>query len=703
MQAFEDFLAAVAGVDLSPAFVQDDRPGLIVDTQSAAAGISLVKASERNVLGVRQSSVIAMVLNENLPLHGAELAHFASLADLVRGCSWKVEDASPDSVTGVLFLAARLSGVSLPDAVRDQWLPAISGWERTGVVDRPEERSWPALAAALSHSVLGDRSVGVVRHGSFCRAWQMTMGFAVEALRAGWDPAEIPVSADGSYLAQARAALEEERARYERKLYAQQVHQLSLPMKECGRRRLVDAIVTSESEFTGSLKVFARNDRTHAPLGRGFTVLVIVRPGIKETEPGNWVTVSVDTRAGVHLLDFWREIERMETAEWDRQAVRRPPRTKDSRLLVGLPEHEQKYHQTWYIAPGHSLVASPHAVSRIAGSASAGEQVPSQLKLDAVLEALFRIYDPFALVPVTDLEDGTLKRLPDVKTSRRTGGKHVLSACWSREDPLPHPASPAKLCGLFPTAARVMGARTYGVSPERAMQDAPDLEDVDLVSFGQGIAVLTDGGVFLLDSGRRRAARLDVAVEMVRTLSDLADRLDKMQAEVAKRAEEQAKELESRARIRTWLAHQRFCTCLNAELIRIRGSLDQPLETKLAGLQPLSDAISLRWNIRPRLRELTNEIEALQQNGRAAEELRAFRAGRWAAALALALVTADALAGRVTHALEASTFSWVYYALAYLGDWLEVTVFMAIFCGAVALIFLASIGLRGTPAPSANR
>ena len=651
------------------------------------------------MLGARQSSVIAMVLSPDLPLTGPHLAGFGSLGDLVQGCSWKVEDASPDSVTGILILAARLAQVPLPDAVRDRWLPVISDWEKTGVVDNPE-LSWPALAAALSHTVLGDRKTSEGREGPFRHAWQMAIGFAAEALRAGWDPSNIPVDANRPHLVRARAALEEERARYERKLFAQQVHQLSLPMNESGRRRLVDAIVTAESEFSGALKVFARNDRKNAPLGRGFTVLVIVRPGVKEVDPGNWVTVSVDARADVHLLDLWRELDHMETAAWARKGIHRPPRTSESRVLFGLPEDEQKYHQTWYIDPDHSLVAAPHAVTLDDDDAKAQGLLPSQLELDAVLDTLFRIYDPFELVPVTDLEDHAVKRLPDVKAAGGTGGKSILSACWSRDEPLPNPSSPVPLSGLFPTAVRVMGARTYGVSPVRSMLDAPDLEDVDLVPFGQGLAALTDGGVFLLDAGRRSAARIKEARGMVRSLSRLAGRLDTMQTEVAMRAEEQLKELASLTRIRTWLTHQRFCTGLNAELIRIRASLDQPLETKLAGLQPLSDAISRRWNIRARLQELAHEVESLQQNGKIAEEFRTIRAGRWAAGFALVVVTADSLAGRVSKAIETSTWTWVTEARILLGNGLELAVFLAISFVAVVITVLASLLLRVKPTSS---
>lgn len=643
---FEEFCKQVQNAQLTVALVSDDRPQLGVDVQIDRPGISLAKKMPGNLSGSTKDSVVQLVQCADLSGVLSEFGEIQGLGDLASRFSWKIEDASPDSVVGVLFLAARLGGVDMPSGVCSKWEEIITSWELTGVVEDPDT-SWPVLASALAHTVLGTSGRVDTSDAQLSKAWSLVSAFAAEGLLAGWDPGNIPDTATGEMLHRARAALDEERARYQRKLRAQQTCQLLLPMVGDTRRRLVDVIITQEEEFSGALKVFVRNDRKNSPLGRGFTVLALVRPGLKEASPQNWVTVSLDTRANVHLLDFWKCIEKMETSAWVAANVPRPERHKDSREMANVPLEMQPFDQMWFVTGNHSLVASPKPVEISDGHVS--KQQGSFLELDTVLDALFLQYDPFSAPDqmVVDVRDGVRKRLPDVEAESATGGKLVFSALWSPEAPLPNPSSDIPLGGLMPTAVRAMAARTVGIRPDRVIQDAPDIEEAQFVSFGNGLAIVTDGGAFLLDAGRRRPAQLEEARKLVVSMANVGVKLDTIQKKVATRADEQVVELSSFKGTKTWLDHQKFCTGLHAELIRIRSVLDQPLKTEMAGLQSLKDAISDRWNIRNRIQELASEIQSLQQNGRAAEELRAFRVAKFVGGLAFALVAADALASRL--------------------------------------------------------
>lgn len=68
------------------------------------------------------------------------------------------------------------------------------------------------------------------------------MPFAIEAIQAEYDLENIPENETGRWLAIARSALAEERARYQRKAYASEMWQLSVPMRGTPRRKLVDAL-----------------------------------------------------------------------------------------------------------------------------------------------------------------------------------------------------------------------------------------------------------------------------------------------------------------------------------------------------------------------------------------------------------------------------------------------------------------------------
>lgn len=643
---FEEFLETVSKTDLMPAFSGGDRPELSVDVPCRPGGVSLEKGARNNIAGHPHKSVVALANTPDLSLADSSLEGIGSFETLVNAFSWKVEDASPDSVTGVFFLALRLAGVEMPERQKSQWILAIEDWEATGIVDDPAV-SWPALAAALAHTFFDDAATtSADRVCDYRDAWQAVLWLLVETMQNQWPPSAIPKDAEGTHLGRARAALEEERARYERALSTQQIFQLSIPMMQGRRRRLVDMLLTEENEFTGAFKVFARNDEKGAPLGRGFSVIVLVRPSLKETEPKNWLTVSVDVRQSIELSALWKELERQERAAWEHAGWDRPCPETGGRKLFLIPEDEQPYEQPWFIDPTGGLVASPDAVHVEISPEGETRKVGSLLTEQQVLNSLFDLYDPLSGVRVRDINGGGRKRIAKVAAKMCGDSKRVLAASWPKDDPLPHPGSPIAMGGLSPFVVRCLGARTMGFAADEVIEKAFDLEDVDLITFGSGIAAITEGGAYLIDPGRRRGAQLEEAVALVENLAMLAKQLDEIQQSIVDRAQLQVAEANRLASLSDWLGHLRFCVQVNSSLIEIRTNLDTPLKTDEAGLQPLKTALSKKWNIRLRLNELTAELEALQLNARATEELRSFRSVRLIGAIATALILADALSGR---------------------------------------------------------
>lgn len=700
MKTFSEFLLELKTLDFSNALKVDSRPAIAVDKKLFGPGISLEKKTETNLLGQKAPSVVHLL--RSLPTPCPELKGMAqkSPAELFTRFRIDPDDASPDSILGTIFLAAIATGIEVPAGVWHQWEPVITSWEVASVAENPEI-SWPALASALAHTIMDSIEGNVATPELIARAWPSTMQFAIEALQNDWDPANIEATAQGPLLAQARAALDEEVARYERKVYAQQFHQLSLPMIGSTRRRLVDALFTAEHEFSGALKITARNDHKHAPLGRGFTLLAIERPTLRDVQPSGWLTISLDARANLHLRDLWYELERLETRKWQQLGRTRPLRDDPKLPLQNIPEADQKFREHWYIDPAHSLVASPNPQTDPSEGSSAGDGAPgSLLSVEEVRDAIFRTYEPHLQCPVKVSDTAPEIPLSEVPAKVTAGGKYLLQAQWASGEPLPHPSGPTPYFGLFPTALKTMAAKTLGVQPDQVMEIAPDIEDFEVIAFGNSIATISDGGVFLLDSGRRRPPNIHRAVTLVEALAQVAAELDAIQKEIGERSWTQTEELSQRRPLRAWVDHQQFCTDCDAQLIRLRTALDKPLTTSQAGLAPLRRALSEKWNIRQRLQELGSEVASLQQNGRAAEELRMFRVGRWAAGIGLSIVIAEALSDRLISVISPPPANAPGQSdLLAAAPWAELALFGGLFCAVLLALHLGESLLRGTAKP----
>ncbi|MEX0953633.1 MAG: hypothetical protein WDZ83_00295 [Rhizobiaceae bacterium] len=695
---WDDFLTVVAKTDVVSLFDTGNGFVLAIDTPlpEGTVGIQLTKKGSDNLLGEPRPSVLELVRNLDLPLL-SPIPAVNGFDEFTRKFAIRADDASPDSVISMLFFAAGQSGVAVPQSVWEQWLGPITEWERTGNAADPE-CSWPALASALSHTQFDSgkgSSPARTKRVELIDAWKAVVAFAAEAMRAGYDPGNIPDSATGRWLRAARVALLEEQKRYQRKLSTGDVYQLSLPLQGSSHRRLVDVLLTKEAEFAGAMKVFARNDRVSAPLGEGYNVILVERPSLIETDPAYWMTISVDENAGIHLLDLWTELERLECDAWEAAGEERPKVGHNSRSLRSIDAIGRVYHEPWYITDDHTLVASPARQPRDSGELKRDvSAIGSRLTGEHVRDALFRTCDPLAhqsVFTLTETDDGrkadkislldvpsrTIRTETFIKGQSESiiGTKQLLAARWPSDEPLPNPAN--AIPALPPTFFRAMAARTLSISPERALLDAPDTEDFEVVTFGNGLAVLSDGGVFLVDSGRPGRSLTTSAETIVQRQAELAHSLDAIQQKVQLLASEVVEGLQSRTTTKDVAAHQRRCTLYGAELVHLRASLDVPLTSDESGLQSLKNALSRRWNIDTRLDRLASEVQSLEQSSRAAEELRVFNAARAAAGIALGLLSADALVNPVTDLMTRGATTPPWFDLAVFAGIFLATLFSA--------------------------
>ncbi|MDA0967225.1 MAG: hypothetical protein PQ612_09020 [Rickettsiales bacterium] len=682
---WSDYLDAAYQADMKLAFANDSRSKIYIDSyvRNDVDGIFLNrKSANDNPLGKKRDSVVLLVKDMNFPSSKLNLPDLKGLNDLVNRFQFAVDDASPDSVMGLIFFAARQSGVDIPEEVWEKWEPLITKWEIDGIVENPS-KSWVVLASVLAHAQYSKS--GKLSSEDMPNAWQMVVGFAIESLKAGYDPSNIPDNITGKWLDKARANFEQELALYERIVHRGQVHQLLLPIEGTNdRRRLVDVLFMKEVELSGAMKVLARTDKINSPLNMGFTVLVLERPSLKKAHPKYWMTISLDTRAGLHLRDLWKELEAIETKAWKDSKLNRPKfiecksSTKGSRLLGGIPKEEQKFHDQWYIDDYGTIIASPGGclldTDKSKHSESDDRLIASQLSRQKIYEALFRIYDPVAEPLVGNNKGKETVRLLDVEEQPIIDtGKLLISAWWPKNDPLPHPRGKTPWFGLSPTVLRGMASRTLKISPDNALINSPELEEIDIVPFNNGLAIITSGGVFLLDSGRNSSMSINRAQDIVKSQACCAKQLDELQIKVADLSASQTNDLNNKCSIKSARLRQSSCTNMQSQIIKIRGTMDSPLETDASDLQGLKATLSKKWNISKRIEELTSEIDWIERTGRTAEELRTFDAGKFAAWIALAFLSADALAARVTNHLQSGVKElevfWLLFFLTLLLAW----------------------------------
>ncbi len=403
-----------------------------------------------------------------------------------------VEDASPDSTWGIIVLLARVAGCDLGPAMAT-WLPPVEHWETKGTADHPSAE-WPALASALAHSRFG-RSPEQ-QDKDYQAAWTAVLRFAAECLRRGIDPRAIGDERDFPLLDEARTALGAEEQAYRDWLSHAHQLQLSLPVRHANARRLlVDALVFVEDEPTGAAKVLYRNDRAGSPLGHGFTFAASWRPS---SPPGEDFNITLDPRRGVHLRELWEELERLETIAWEGRRPCWNPRGAEFGPA----------NQPWFLHPEWTLVAAPRSVPD--SEADGANLVPgSKLSWAQIQAAIWRVYNPLRGVMVTTLAGGIVPLLELPPESASSTAKTTRLGCWhvGTQQSGQETAVSARALSAAPIVDRVLAAlAASGPSGWRGeMSTLPPLRSWSRVELTGGFALITAGGVLVLDDWREAA------------------------------------------------------------------------------------------------------------------------------------------------------------------------------------------------------
>lgn len=204
-----------------------------------------------------------------------------------------VEDASPDTCLALLALQLRLKGEELPWI----WSSYSALWEEGDTEATGEaEHSFGALLSALVHVELqkvSDPSAQVRSH-ALAAAVGKGIAYATGLISRGHEPNQIPVHLAGAgkdlqkLHREARSRLAYERMAYRQVSRTSTKLQLAIHLAGSRRKTLVDAILFSETLFTGAMKHFSRGD-PDTFTGRGYAMQALYRPSLKGT--GNDMTI----------------------------------------------------------------------------------------------------------------------------------------------------------------------------------------------------------------------------------------------------------------------------------------------------------------------------------------------------------------------------------------------------------------------------
>jgi hypothetical protein len=401
-------------------------------------------------------------------------------ADVLAGVTLVVEDASPDTCLAIAALVRRLRGYDL----RDDWIDYASRWEggdvhSTGLPDH----SFGALECALVHPFFdltgsADAGQGVVDGVAYTEA----------LLDLGVDPANVPIELPISLHSEARTRLGLEHDRYLYALRAGTVVQLALPARRTGRRRLLDAIILSELEPTGTTKAWLRRDAS-SPGGNGYGLLALYRPQAAET--GNDMTISVDPALGVDLLDLWCALEAEEDKAWLAAGEVRP--RGDPRALNIYRDHlgctALPCDQPWYDGGDLTLVAAPKAL-RVGGPPG------TKLRWRDVLATLWRCYAPDAKVMARQraTPGPDLGLLEAAAQASKSGSLSATALCIAD---LVHAEPPTEYAQWNPTLERALAGCLSGAAPP--IDQLPSPLDFDVFHERGGTVLVSASGVVLYE------------------------------------------------------------------------------------------------------------------------------------------------------------------------------------------------------------
>ena len=549
-----------------------------------------------------------------------------------------VEDASPDSVLGVILLLMRIAGLSMA-AEMETWVTAVDAWKESGNVDCPAT-SWCALGAALAHSHF---PVGkTIEAADYGRAWTDMLRFTATCMLAGDAPDAVVRRPQFALWQLAETALDQEHALYLDWLQHATKLQLALPIVGMEDRSLmVDALLITEDQPTGATKVYYRNDQVNAPLGKGFTLAAQYRAA---ADPGNRYTITVDTRRGVHLRPLWDELERREEAAWKGAGQRRP--NANPRVLEDVNDHDQWVDQPWYLNKNASLIGDPYRQT--------GGGPGSRLSWEEVQDAIWTVFNPLNGIRVRCDTTGEMVPIGELQPAEAAPHKkHLLLAHWSdgSSDPGVRALPTAEIVPRF--LAALIGRGQNRRMPR--LSDLPQPGSWTQVSLRGGFAIVTTAGLFVLNDWRSEQLELDPIRKTFTTAAVLDHKLQELQT---KEVERLAKEVQSalagrrnNKKLET-LAHR--AAIIAAQMAGLRGSDASP-PTDLEVLQ-VWDALSTCWGLERRLAALEAEVQSIETSVRSVERAHASRVMKFVGVFGLPVTAGASLCVPVGQFIAVSIF-----------------------------------------------
>lgn len=537
-----------------------------------------------------------------------------------------VEDASPDTCLALLALRKRMAGEDFPAS----WTRYSEHWEEGDTEATGEvEHSFGALLSALVHAELQNVSSQdpEVRSAALASAVGKGVVYAWGLVSIGLQPDRIPQNLIGAgrdlqkLHREARSRLAYERLAYRQVSRSSARLQLAIHLAGSRRKTLVDAILFSETLFTGVMKHFSRSD-PDTFTGRGYALQALYRPALKGT--GNDITISTNPSASLDLWALWAELERLEDERWavfaeTTDGFARPRGGTDRKLV----SHDQKIgtsspsHQPWWDDKGkRTLIAAPRSIIH------EGAEYPGSLLTWAdVKAALWRCYAPTMGLRVTDRRD----RSEAVKISENSSKVRALRTTLvygsdiSIVDCVRLPGQEDDAILWSPTLSAMFasivatGGVTIDTLPEPSDFDVLEARGGTIITSEHGVALieLSTTGDFPAEDLRRAASDVAAVVGFAR---DLERSLQSSIRELALASVANEERGSKRAALRD----------IYSAKLKARDIWEKFSRVETDSLvRQFRERCEVRWQARARLELAIAELEELERMIVSASELRA--------------------------------------------------------------------------------
>lgn len=506
-----------------------------------------------------------------------------------------LEDFSVDTCLGFVFSYCRAAGCR---EFPVPWVDYANQWEQ-GITSSPGkvESYFGCLLTALGHA-RWESGKSTERKIGFLACLRLTVGLLIRA--------QAPRSIDGSVAAalpeysEAVAHINHERQCYLQAIKHGDLIQLELPLRGSRRRILVDALIASEINPTGLMKVFIRQDMDNGWLKSGIAFMAVYRS--RELGTGNDMVISVDPTLGLSLADLHTELERLEVGAWVSEGGRPADR----------PRQGYNCDEPWYMTRDETLVAAPRWVEQ------EGKTVPgSKLSWETIVSTLWRLYEPtryLRFMPCLHWQE-------EIKWGEQA---LALVDCRTPIEGLPEATKltivkwdahgESGSAPLTPTVLRMLAACAAGRQPSGiALTKLPPLEAFDTIKMPGGLAVTHADGVLLLDDWSREHLPLQPLIDEFKAVAQQRQVMN-----------------DALARIRSQLSH----TDLTQPRLRLR-LLEFIVENKLLLRRMLLDGMSnaneyhvkhfrqileARWGLQGQLYSIADTLNELEAALRAESE-----------------------------------------------------------------------------------